>query len=188
MTDDAVCPDPTRMSDTARLAVAVLAQRIADETSDAAVSLWASSLEDVVLGFGDDEPGLPLSALRDAQLGAVHGLVVVAVAACDDKPYRQWLIELGRMITDLLTEREWDQLIVNTKAVAIAAEEQARDRANRPPQNLEGLPSWRELSGPAEDPNPIIEPWSRVSEPILSVPSRIVSGGRRSSGYQSERR
>ena len=122
MTNDPTCPDPAGMSDTARLAVALLAQRIADETSDPAVSLWASSLEDVVLGFDDDEPGLPLSALGDAQLGAVHGLVVVAVAACDDKPYRQWLVQLGAMITDILSEREWAQLVTDAQAAAIEAE------------------------------------------------------------------
>jgi hypothetical protein len=135
------CPDPDGLDDQARLALALLAQQLADATASAGISLWAASVEDIVLGY-TAEPAVPLDALSTPELCGVHPILVAAAAACEDMPYRGWLIELGRMVTYVLTVRETEQMLIDAKAAAIDAEEQRRDRENKPPPDLRGIPPW----------------------------------------------
>jgi hypothetical protein len=155
---DQTCPDPEGLDEQARLALAVIFGRVCDATSSAAVQMWAHSVEDRLLGY--DEPALPLDALADAELCAVHPILVAAAAACTDKPYRQWLVDLGRMMTEQLDARTAEQMLRDAQFDALIAEEQRREHADRPPENLEGLQSWRKSSGPAQngDRNPVIDP------------------------------
>lgn len=151
MSDTDTCPTPDGLDDKAKLALALLFQEIADTSSLASIQLWCHSVEDAVLDF-TDEPAVPLDALSSPELHGIHPILCTAAAACaDDKPLLQWLVDLGRMITDLLQAREAEQMLIDAKAAAINAEETARDRANREPENLDGLSKWSELTGPKPD-------------------------------------
>lgn len=191
MTDD-TCPSPDGLDETACLALAVIFGRVCDATSSPAVQMWAHSCEDRLLGY--DEPSLPLDALADAELCAVHSLLVVAMSACDDKRYRQWVVDLGRMITHVLQVREAEQTLIDAKAAAMDAEEQRIAREGRPPENLAGLPTWSELTGPPKPDGRVgvkvtpLQGFRRVVVVALSAARRMLAGARRSSGYESERR
>ncbi|MGV0070708.1 hypothetical protein ACRU44_23560 [Mycobacterium colombiense] len=187
------CPTPDGLSEQTRLALAIIFGQIQDATANPAVQLWANSVEDLILGYSD-EPGVPLDALDDTELCAVHPVLVTAVSVCDDVPYRNWLIALGRMITDELCAREADQMLINAKAAAIDAEETRRDRERRKPENLTGLPRWSELwrSHPYESADAKVASPQRIQRRVLSLvlsaARRMLAAARRSSGFQSGRR
>jgi hypothetical protein len=180
MTD--TCPAPDGLDEQARLALSLLFQQVSDATASAAVQLWAHSVEDVVLGY--DEPQAPLDVLSTPELCAVHPILVAALSACDDRPYRQWLIDLGRMITERLDERTAEQMLINAQAAAIDAEETRRAREGRRPEDLRGLPKWSELSGPKPDQYGDVrmtprQGFRRVVSVVLTAMRRMLAAARR---------
>lgn len=82
-----------------------------------------------------------------AELCGVHSIVMTAVGACDEKPYRAWLIELGRMIERALDKHSSEQMLIDAQADAMAAEELRRAREGRKPENRGATPEGPTYAG-----------------------------------------
>jgi hypothetical protein len=108
----------------------------------------------VSVTFADKQP-CPLSALDPAELAGLHPVVVAAAEEATDNTVRAWCTELGRLILDQLETLQprvneavhtYEQAVVDARAMVIAAEELAAERAAKPPPDLSGIPPWSQVS------------------------------------------
>lgn len=117
-----------------------------------AVAAWADGWLwrlDRPLGLDDrsdlDPPGL--DTLRVGDLVVLRDRFGHHRWACaDDAALAQWCRELVESFVDELDHRAWVRANEAARFAIIAAEENRRAREGKPPPDLRGLPTWKEIS------------------------------------------
>ncbi|MFZ0713189.1 hypothetical protein [Mycobacterium sp.] len=109
---------------------------------------WAASVSDALLvrlvtvttGVRIDgattEPGQPLAKLDAAELEGLYSVLLAGAEASDDESVARWCTRMSRLIVAEVYRREYIQVAIDAKVVAIEAEEWRLACAARPAPTL----------------------------------------------------
>lgn len=95
-------------------------------------------------------PGL--DTLRVGELVALRDHFGQSRWCCSPTPgLAQWCRQLAEALVDEFDRRVWVRANEEARFQIIAAEENRRAREGKPPPDLRGLPTWKEISSPPGD-------------------------------------